>query len=201
MGLLLILWVRIHLKTESERFYRCGIKFSREWQKLTDIDAATAKALHEEQMLEVTETKPADYVEPAATDAPTAPAVTDVPAAPTATDAPTVPAATDAPTAPAATDAPTAPAATDVPAAPAATDAPAAPAVTDVPAAPAATAAPTDPAERAAAIKDAIATLDKSNAALWTGTGMPKMPAIAAVTGWEVTQAERDAVWAEIGKA
>jgi hypothetical protein len=60
--------------------------------------------------------------------------------------------------------------------------------------------APTDPAERAAVIKEAIGSLDKDNAALWTGTGMPKVPAIAAVTGWDVTQAERDAVWAEINK-
>ena len=58
--------------------------------------------------------------------------------------------------------------------------------------------APTDPAERAAAIKDAIGKLDKADAALWTNTGMPKVPAIATVTGWEVTQQERDAVWAEI---
>lgn len=60
---------------------------------------------------------------------------------------------------------------------------------------------PTDPAERAAAIKDAIAKLDIKDAALWTGTGMPKVPAIAAVTGWDVTQPERDAVWAEIKAA
>lgn len=60
--------------------------------------------------------------------------------------------------------------------------------------------APTDPADRAAAIKEAIGSLDKDNVAMWTGTGMPKVPAIAAVTGWEVTQAERDAVWAEINK-
>ena len=65
---------------------------------------------------------------------------------------------------------------------------------------PGAAAAPTDPAERLAAIKEAIGSLDKGNAALWTGTGMPKVPAIAAVTGWDITQPERDAVWAEINK-
>lgn len=127
------LYVRVHLKTGSQKFHRCGMAFTREWLLVEDVDAATVKRLKEEQMLEVSETKPDDYVEPSAAGA-----------APTA---------------------------------------------------------PTDPAERLAAIKEAIAKLDKDNAALWTGTGMPKVPAIAAVTGWEVAQAERDAAWAEISKA
>jgi len=126
------LFVRVHLKTGSQKFHRCGIAFTREWLRVDDVDAATAKRLKEEQMLDVSETEPADYVDPDAAKK---------------------------------------------------------------------SVAPTDPAERLAAIKDAIATLDKADAALWTGTGMPKVPAIAAVTGWEVTQAERDAVWAEINKA
>lgn len=130
-----ILYVRIHLKTGSQKFHRCGIAFSREWQKV-EADDATAKRLQEEQMLEVSEKEPADY----AATAETAPAG----------NIPVV---------------------------------------------------PTDPAERAAAIKDAIGKLDKDDAALWTGTGMPKVPAIAAVTGFDVTQAERDAVWAEIKDA
>lgn len=127
-----ILYVRIHLKTGSQKFHRCGIAFGREWQKV-EVDDATAKRLQEEQMLEVSADVPADYVAESA--------------APAADAAPTV---------------------------------------------------PTDPAERMAAIKDAIAKLDKADAALWTGTGMPKVPAIAAVTGFDVTQAERDAVWVEI---
>lgn len=126
-------FVRVNPKTGQEKFHRCGIAFTRDWQKLTDVDAATAKRLKEEQMLEVSEDTPADYVDPS----------TSKPGS-------------------------------------------------------AASVAPTDPAERAAAIKDAIGKMDKADAALWTGTGMPKVPAIAAVTGWEVTQQERDAVWAEI---
>jgi len=127
------LYVRVHLKTGSQKFHRCGMAFTREWLLVEDADAATVKRLKEEQMLEVSETKPADYVDPA-----------------TAGAAPT---------------------------------------------------APTDPAERLAAIKDAIGKLDKDNAALWTTTGMPKVPAIADVTGWDVTSAERDAAWAEVSKA
>lgn len=127
------IFVRVQLKSGLEKFFRCGIQFSREWQKV-EVDAATAKRLEEEQMLEVSADVPADYVaEAAATE-----------------NTPVV---------------------------------------------------PTDPAERAAAIKDAIAKLDKADTSLWTGTGMPKVPAIAAVTGFDVTQAERDAVWAEINKA
>lgn len=127
-----IIFVRVNPKTGQEKFHRCGIAFTRAWQKLIDMDAATEKRLKGEQMLEVSETEPSDYVDP------------------------------------------------------------------NVPAAPAAPAAPTDPAARVAAIKDAIGKLDKADSALWTNTGMPKVPAIAAVTGWEVTQQERDAVWAEI---
>jgi hypothetical protein len=127
------IYVRVHLKTGSQKFHRCGMAFTRVWLLVEDVDAATVKRLKEEQMLDVSETKPDDYVDPAAQAA-----------APTA---------------------------------------------------------PTDPAERLAAIKDAIGTLDKADAALWTATKMPKVPAIAAVTGWEVTQAERDAAWAEINKA
>lgn len=137
MAQLLTLFARIHLKTGGEKFFRCGIEFSREWKKLIDVDAATAKRLKEEQMLEVSETKPADYVEPSA--AGVAPAV------------------------------------------------------------------PTDPAERLTAIKAAIGKLDKADAALWTGGGMPKLPAIAAVLGWDAAnaplQVERDAAWAEIKAA
>ncbi len=131
-----IIYGRIKAKTGSERFFRCGIQFGRAWQPHVDLDAATIKRLEEEQMLEISKDKPADYVDP---------------------DASVQGGAGNT--------------------------------------------APTDPTERTAAIKDAIAKLDIKDAALWTGTGMPKVPAIAAVTGWEVTQQERDAVWAEIKAA
>lgn len=68
-------------------------------------------------------------------------------------------------------------------------------------AAPAAPVAPTDPAERAAAIKDAIAKLDAANATLWKADGAPTTVAIETLTGWIVSAAERDAVWAEIKAA
>jgi hypothetical protein len=142
MAQLLTLFARVHLKTGNEKFFRCGIEFSREWKKLTDVDAATAKRLREEQMLDVVDEQPADYVDPEAKEKAEAEAKAN-----------------------------------------------------------SAAIAPTDPAERAAAIKQAIGKLDAADATLWTGTGMPKVPAIAAVTGWEVAQQERDAVWAEINKA
>lgn len=128
------IFVRVHLKSGQEKFFRCGMGFTREWTQI-EVDAATEKRLKEEQMLEVSETEPEGYAAPIAN------------ASGAQNNAPVV---------------------------------------------------PTDPAARAAAIKDAIAKLDVADAALWTGTGMPKVPAIAAVTGWEVTQQERDAVWAEI---
>lgn len=127
-----ILYVRIHLKTGSQKFHRCGIAFSREWQKV-EADDATAKRLKEEQMLEVSEKEPADYA-----------------AAPAASES-----------------------------------------ITPV--------VPTDPAERAAAIKDAIAKLDKDDTAAWTNSGTPKTSAIEAVTGWPVSADERNAAWTEFG--
>lgn len=59
------------------------------------------------------------------------------------------------------------------------------------------TAAPEDPAERLAAIRAAVAQLDPTNATLWTSGGKPKTDAIAAITGWPVTAAERDALTAD----
>ena len=137
------LYVRIQLKTGSESFYRCAIRFTRDWQKLDEVDEATAQRLKEEQMLEVSEEVPVGYAEPAATPA------ADTPAA-------------------------------------------------DIPAAPA---IPADPAERALAIENAIAKLDKADAALWAGSGTPTVNAIVAITGWQITAIERDAAWAELNKA
>ena len=51
--------------------------------------------------------------------------------------------------------------------------------------------------EKLAAIKAAIAGLDANNAELFTKDGTPKTEAIAAVTGWPVTAAERNAAIAE----
>lgn len=57
---------------------------------------------------------------------------------------------------------------------------------------------PTDPAERQAAIVTAIGQLNPGDAALFTGAGVPKTEAIAAITGWPVSAKERDAAWAQI---
>lgn len=76
------LYVRIHLKTGSESFYRCAIRFTRDWQKLDEVDEATAQRLKEEQMLEVSEEVPVGYADPAATPAADTPAAPAIPADP-----------------------------------------------------------------------------------------------------------------------
>ena len=60
-------------------------------------------------------------------------------------------------------------------------------------------AAPDNPGVRLDAIRVAIGELDKEDGALWTAGGKPKTEAIAAITGWPVTAAERDAAMAEGG--
>lgn len=62
------LYVRIARRKEAERFYRCGIEFGRDWLVVCDLDDATAQRLEEEQMLEVTETRPAELSETPAGD-------------------------------------------------------------------------------------------------------------------------------------
>lgn len=62
------LFVRIGQKAGPEKFYRCGIEFSRAWQ-LVEVDAATAKRLEAEQMLEVSEDQPEDFEAPVGTEA------------------------------------------------------------------------------------------------------------------------------------
>nr|WP_314710634.1 hypothetical protein [uncultured Comamonas sp.] len=59
------LYVRIQPKRNVGRFFRCGFAFSQAWLKLENVDSATAKRLRAEQMLEVTDSKPADWEEPA----------------------------------------------------------------------------------------------------------------------------------------
>lgn len=129
---------RVGLKTGVESFHRCGIKFTRAWQKL-EVDAATAKRLDEEQMLEVVSDEPADYAEPDAAGATATGNATPV--------------------------------------------------------------VPTSATERLAAITAAIAKLDKDDAALFTTAGVPAVPAISAVLGWNVSAAERTQAWDELNKA
>lgn len=57
------LFVRINPRKEAESFWRCAIQFTKAWKRVSDLDAATAQRLEEEQMLEVSETRPADYPE------------------------------------------------------------------------------------------------------------------------------------------
>lgn len=55
------LFVRITPKAGPEKFFRCGIEFTRSWC-CVDVDNATGERLHGEQMLEVTETEPEDFL-------------------------------------------------------------------------------------------------------------------------------------------
>lgn len=54
------LFVRIVLKAGPEKFFRCGVVFTRNWCRV-EVDKATAERLHGEQMLEVTDTEPEDF--------------------------------------------------------------------------------------------------------------------------------------------
>lgn len=55
------LYVRIKPKMGVERFFRCGIQFNTKWSLVIGADDATTERLQEEQMLEVSETRPDDY--------------------------------------------------------------------------------------------------------------------------------------------
>lgn len=68
----------------------------------------------------------------------------------------------------------------------------------EAPAAQASTAPPEDDATRLAAIKDAILALDTADKSMWLNDGRPDTKAIAAVTGWPVSAADRNAAWAEL---
>jgi hypothetical protein len=57
---------------------------------------------------------------------------------------------------------------------------------------------PTDEAERLAAIVAAVAQIDPANPDLWLKDGKPATEAIAAITGWPLTAAERNAAWASM---
>ncbi|WP_407059073.1 hypothetical protein ACKZDW_13315 [Ralstonia syzygii subsp. celebesensis] len=58
------LYVRTQPKQRIERFFRCGFAFGQDWQKV-EVDEATATRLEEEQMLDVTDTRPDDMPEDA----------------------------------------------------------------------------------------------------------------------------------------
>lgn len=76
------LYVRVQRKTGAKKFSRCNFAFTTEWLKV-EVGEAEAKRLNEEQMLEVAEEKPDDYVDeaepaPAETEVPDEPAVDPV---------------------------------------------------------------------------------------------------------------------------
>lgn len=55
------LFVRIAPQAGPEKFFSCGIEFSRAWKAVNDLDNATVARLKIEQMLETSETQPAGY--------------------------------------------------------------------------------------------------------------------------------------------
>ncbi len=73
------LYVRVAPKKGIATFHRCAIAFTLAWL-LVEVDDATAARLREEQMLEVSDTQPDDYVAPvAAADADTTTNTTSAP--------------------------------------------------------------------------------------------------------------------------
>lgn len=81
------LFVRVQPKTGATRFHRCAILFTQDWRRV-DVDDATAQRLQSEQMLEVSETAPAGFVDVAAGDS--AESTADGGGAGTSADAPPV---------------------------------------------------------------------------------------------------------------
>lgn len=164
------LYVRINPNTSAARFFRCGVEFGRDWRPVHDVDAATARRLEEEQMLEVTDTDPEANAARAG-DSATAPGPADRTAPPAAAPDSGV---------------------VSEPAVDPSVD-PAVDPSTDGPQEAQDGGKPSDLEVLAERIKAAIRALDKDDPALWTVTGQPKTEAIAAVTGWPVTAAERAA--------
>ena len=54
------LYVRVNPKAGDTQFYRCALLFTLAWS-MVEVDAATAARLHEEQMLDTSETVPEGY--------------------------------------------------------------------------------------------------------------------------------------------
>lgn len=197
------LYARIHQKKEGESFWRCAIQFSRAWKKVSDLDAATAQRLAEEQMLEVTETKPVDFVDDVtAGDSAVVSdnsAVGSVPLADAVTTGQVLTGAGEVGQAPV-TDAPAgnteapAPNTGDTANTDQLTEAPTGNTEATAPTAgdAAKTDKPTDATALAEMIKAAVSALDQQDPLLWTANGKPKVEAIAMVTGWPVTAEERD---------
>ncbi|MBO9538760.1 hypothetical protein [Herbaspirillum sp.] len=179
------LYARVHPKKGIETFHRCAISFTQAWQKLVDIDEATARRLAEEQMLEVSVEKPADYEE--SEQAGDSAGSTSQPGQKAGTPATAPTGSGDGAVNSGASNGQAGGSLTGTSVT--------APAVAPAGAgAGGATAAFADAAvQRLRDILAAIAQLDANDESLWTAAGLPKTEAIAAILGSPVTAAERDA--------
>lgn len=61
MNELITLFIRVLPKAGLITHFRCGIQFTKAWQKIEDVDHATAARLKADQMLDVTDTRPTDF--------------------------------------------------------------------------------------------------------------------------------------------
>jgi len=181
------LWGRVQPKQASQKFYRCGMEFTREWpEQPYEVDKATAERLKQEQMLEVVytdphaglnKTEPEGFERTASADQTSGASVTDASDVLNNHDA--LNANAGLPQGAVINDGGN---------------------VTrgdgDKSAAESANTAPLDAVARHDAIKEAIGQLDPANTDVWTVSGSPKADALSEITGWSVSAADRDAVWA-----
>lgn len=58
-----IIYARLPLKSVVNGFYRCGLRFTKDWQSFASLDEATVARLKTEQMLEVSESPPEGFAE------------------------------------------------------------------------------------------------------------------------------------------
>lgn len=180
------LWVRIQPKQASQKFYRCGMEFTREWpQEPVEADKATSERLEQEQMLEVTytdphadlnKTEPEGFGSTSPADQASGASVTGVSDTPNNHDELNTDAVFPQGTGDGDGGNVTG------------TD-------SDKSAEPKGDAVPLDESERYAAITAAMLKLDPANTHLWTVQGLPKTESLSAITGFAVSAGERDAVW------
>lgn len=199
------LYCRVNLRTDLQKRDRAGLRFSRDWKELDDIDEATLAAINEDPYLEVSDT-PTVLVEVAATVQPAqdtnnpTESTTQQDSADIAQgdgeQAGTVSAADvvddqsvvetviePAPMSEETIKEPVPQAANEADAANAAVDGGGDQSAMD---------------SRMDAIKAAIAQLDPNKAEQWLTNGNPNIDAISALTGFKVLAAERDQAWSQI---
>lgn len=180
------LYCRVNPRTDLQKRDRAGLRFSREWKELDDIDEATLAAINEDPYLEVSDT-PTVLVEVAATvqpaqdpNNPTESTTQQDSAEVAQGDSEKVGTASaieetiKEPASPVANEADAANAAVDGGGDQSATD------------------------SRMDAIKAAIRQLDPNIESNWLTNGNPNIDAIVALTGFKVLAAERDQAWNKI---